>query len=1703
MAGEIVVGAVAVDIVPSAKEFLPKLLKAVAPAAVAAGKAAGESIEKEIADGAADGVKEGLKEGKRSAKRDGAEAGADFSGGFAAAVKAGLKAAQGAIGDFKVPVNLETDLTELGEARVELDKLKTEIKRVGDVDVDANLDDKLFLTKLANIKRQLRTLAGTSTDLGFGSEIRNATSAVDGLVEKIQSANTKTGAFARNVDSFYKGILSTFADTDFDIDARFVVSGTGEIDAAGVEVDRLRKKVAQFRTDNAKGLLDGPAVRKQIEQITADIEQLGKMPLGENLAYELGKVKQSTAAITKDLFGIAEEKVEVEVEADTRPAKVELEGFAREVARVAESASKAIGLRVNLDDDAVYPELARIKAALAGIAGRIGVDLDDAAALVQIRVLREELAELGKKHTANIGVSEDFKSVTGIIDKFNAGLDQGNGKLEGMAAALRKVAQQASSKISIRTDLNDDEFYVELAQIKAALNNIVVRVGVDMSAADAYAEIKALEAQLAILTRKRSIDVTVNREALNVGEVFQQAKSALDGATQSGNTFLTTLKNMTPAAQVANVSVIGMAAGLPVIILAATAALAGFLGLLVTIGAMAGVAALGVGVLALALSKITSAIQEREAVTKQAAATAAQAAQTEFTNATAIASADQAIASAETALARARVSASRSATQAARSLVSAQRNLVQANTKEADARKKLSAAYVDAKNDLKALNNEIRKNRIEQQAAVATITQAREAYNTLLADPTASQSEIQAAQAAYNTQEQNLRNLRTEQAKNATEKAKYDQFGLDANDGVISAQAALKSAIESVKDAQTSVTTAAENSAQAQIDAANSINDAEEALAQARTNRANTLKAQQLAAATTAATAATQTTDYDALTDKGKEFVTFYETKIKPIIDDLFKTAQNSGILSGIEGFFSAIQPILPQIKTLITTVGHQMGVFLIQIGNFLASDEGQDFIAFLGDTVKKLEPFMASLTKSGMSIFFTLLEALAPVLEQMAPDLAAMAEDFADMFAEFVKSDQFKEFIQTMIDNGPLMLETIVAILGAAVNLVNALAPAGAVILTVMKNMATFVGWLDTDLLGDIIATILFVIAAILLVAGTAVSIIVGLVLLVVAIVILIAHYWDDITAIVSAFIDWFVQGWQDCFNDAWETIQGWGRNIAGWWDWLVERITDFIHWFTDGWRGCFDDALETLRSWGSNIRDFFTGLVDGIGEIWGNIQDLLRDPINGVITLVNDYLIDGFNAVSNIVHGPQIGHIDPMPAAHAATGMIVPGYQSSKRDEVPAMLRKGEGVLVPEVVREIGPQTILEWNRRANLGQKIRHFAYGGLVDQIVAFERKSGVPFNVTSGVRNSNDLHGQGMAVDTADSAANMVKLASWLYGYSPYLLELIHSGGAGFFVKNGAKKGKAFYGAATVAEHFSHVHTAMNEAGLLAVQEGADPADGDDEEPTGLAATLINRLKDKIKDGIAKAIGSIRESTLGKIAIGMTDTLVGDMGQLLIDKAKALASAVTDVVGDAAGWVKSLFTDEEDTSAHAKGEMAAPLTAAQYAKSQLSAFGWDTTDMTNLAKLWNGESGWRWNAKNVSSGAYGIPQSLPGTKMASVGADWATNAFTQVLWGMGYIKDRYDNPTNAYLTWLGRNPHWYDTGGYLPPGLTLAYNGTGRHERVMTAEQEQAMMRERSALLQGRADVNIHVHDGKVSGLVTAEVDKQFGLLADDFVYGGL
>jgi len=88
---------------------------------------------------------------------------------------------------------------------------------------------------------------------------------------------------------------------------------------------------------------------------------------------------------------------------------------------------------------------------------------------------------------------------------------------------------------------------------------------------------------------------------------------------------------------------------------------------------------------------------------------------------------------------------------------------------------------------------------------------------------------------------------------------------------------------------------------------------------------------------------------------------------------------------------------------------------------------------------------------------------------------------------------------------------------------------------------------------------------------------------------------------------------------------------------------------------------------------------------------------------------------------------------------------------------------------------------------------------------------------------------------------------------------------------------------------------------------------------------------------------------------------------------------------------------------------------------LPSFGFSTSEMWALVPMWDRESGWSTGAANPS-GAYGIPQALPGSKMAAYGSDWQTNPATQIRWGLSYIKSRYGSPSAAWSFWQANG--WY-------------------------------------------------------------------------------
>jgi hypothetical protein len=182
--------------------------------------------------------------------------------------------------------------------------------------------------------------------------------------------------------------------------------------------------------------------------------------------------------------------------------------------------------------------------------------------------------------------------------------------------------------------------------------------------------------------------------------------------------------------------------------------------------------------------------------------------------------------------------------------------------------------------------------------------------------------------------------------------------------------------------------------------------------------------------------------------------------------------------------------------------------------------------------------------------------------------------------------------------------------------------------------------------------------------------------------------------------------------------------------------------------------------------------------------------------------------------------------------------------------------------------------------------------------------------------------------------------------------------------------------------------------------------------TAAAAFVLVNIVDPYSGAVASPYFQLGDRFGGQPAQAIV--LAGEYENTIVHdsfaaEAPAPPEPVVVEVAASAGWAPPAISPD-------------PGSAQAYAQSAVQARGWGAGEFDCLVALWSRESGWRVNAYNASSGAYGIPQSLPGSKMSSAGADWETNAGTQIEWGLGYIGGRYGSPCGAWA-------HSEDAGWY--------------------------------------------------------------------------
>lgn len=925
--------------------------------------------------------------------------------------------------------------------------------------------------------------------------------------------------------------------------------------------------------------------------------------------------------------------------------------FARTVKTRVEAALKALPkVKVDADSSLADVKLAAIRAELEDLGKQqIGVDVDDAVALAQLRRLKTELDEIGAD-SASLQVRADTTAAGAELDK--------------LAAHLQRLGDESPT----------------------------VQVDADTAAADAkLAETKSEADRLGGSSPTISPNVDSNRALVGIG-VIRAALLAL-----------------TAAPVVIPIAVAG-------------AALAGPL-------AAAGAGALGFGAVATpGLARIHTALQAQDSDQPGSApAGRSAAAQVSQTNSIrlaqlGLADAQRGVAVAARQNAQAQAQAAEQVRTAEQSLRTAEQGLKQAQQQSLIAQQALTQARQDARRGLEDLANNLADAQLGERAATAALKDAKANLAAVTADPRSTGDQRAAAQLAADQATQALAEQRQQVTRLAADKSKADKAGIAGSAQVVAAQAQIQSAEQRVAAArqtagnqQRALAKARADQAAVEVTNAERTRQAQEQVTRAQLGLATaqaaaTVAAEQEARAQAAAAASTSKLD-KAMADLTpteraslgafRDFGAAYRSWVSALEPDVFPA-----ITGGLDLVKSLFKPLTPLVQGAADAFTH------------LEKDAGKALQSpFWTNALKTFGKLTGPAITSFGHIVGNILTGLAGIALALTPDgksalsgIEHLSERFANFGKNADKPGGFQDFLRWVHDNLPKAVEWLKSVGEAVVKIGLALLPVGGYVLGGIKLLADVVDRMPPTLLGSI-ATAIFVIAAatkawaiaeaLLQTArrlGTLGVVVVALLALAAAFIYAWQHsetfrkivtgVWDDIKKVFSAVAGFIEQWILAPFRAAPDKVAMiWGS---------IKKA------FSTGW----DDVKAVFSAVGAFFQKYFLGPIEAIPialkKIWEAIKTVFYTGVNVAIDILNsligavNFFLSKFKPTQKLQFDliPHVGQKAPGKGfARAAHGMVVPGYAPGV-DSVAAMLSPGEGVLVPEAVRALGPQWVLAVN-------------------------------------------------------------------------------------------------------------------------------------------------------------------------------------------------------------------------------------------------------------------------------------------------------------------------------------------------------------------------------------------------------------------------
>ena len=561
----------------------------------------------------------------------------------------------------------------------------------------------------------------------------------------------------------------------------------------------------------------------------------------------------------------------------------------------------------------------------------------------------------------------------------------------------------------------------------------------------------------------------------------------------------------------------------------------------------------------------------------------------------------------------------------------------------------------------------------------------------------------------------------------------------------------------------------------------------------------------------------------------------------------------------------------------------------------------------------------------------------------------------------------------------------------------------------------------------------------------------------------------WNWLYGVLVTVVSWIwdnvimrsIQGYVNLWNRSQEAI-GW---LVDKWNWMRDMLHAGWTWIDGNVFAPLGRGLDTVKGW-------FQTAVDAIGRIWDGIKDKTKAPVQFVVDVVyNGGIRKAWNAVAGLVG------LDQLQEIKFARGGILPGYTPGRdpytfiepKTGMSIGLSGGEAVMRPEATRVLGTAWVDGVNAAARMGgergvaqylydddqRKIGGFYAGGVIGSITDWVNKYYPMMTITSTLRNSNDYHGQGLAVDFSngtDDTPQMQSAAMNLFNnYGKGLLELIHSPFS-HNVKHGKDVGDGFgfYGAGTMNAHRNHVHVAS-------------------QQPLGDPKNMVEMVWDgakavfrSIKERVADLFNPIIDAVKGKISGFNAPGVIGDLPSAFFDT--AWVAAKDFILGKA---------DEATSYAGASGTTGSAESWREMAMAAMRRQGFNADDPAQvnamLAQIMSESGGNADIAQQIvdvngtgESAGVGLLQIIPGTFAAHRDPelpDDRRDPWANMNAALRYYKGRYGTD----LTTMWGHGHGYAEGGILPKlGLfdnggwlehgAMAINKSGSPEPVFNAGQ---------------------------------------------------